>query len=176
MVNIRKATIEDAKGIATVHVTSWKETYKGIIKDEILSNLDNIERKTEDWKRGIQQNKPNHFIFVAENHLGEIIGFAVGGKNRSEQYDYESELYAIYILSSYKNQGIGNRLLQIITKELFQTAGFNSMLVWVLKDNPSRGFYERYLPQLIDTVYIERLEVEKVVYSWDYIGDILRYK
>lgn len=173
MVNIRKATIEDANGIASVHVTSWKETYKGIIKDEILSNLD-IEKRTEDWKCRIQQNKPNHFIYVAENNLGEIIGFAVGGKNRSEQYDYEGELYAIYILSFYKNQGVGNRLIQIIAEKLFQSAGFKSMLVWVLKDNPSRGFYERYFPKLIDTIYLDRLEVDEVAYGWDDIEDILR--
>lgn len=36
---IRKATINDAEGIAKVHVDSWRTTYKGIIPDEFLYNL-----------------------------------------------------------------------------------------------------------------------------------------
>jgi len=82
----------------------------------------------------------------------------------------------IYILSSYKNQGIGNRLFLTIAEELVQTAGFKSMLVWVLKDNPSRGFYELYFPKLIDTVYLERLKVDEVLYGWDDINKFLKSK
>ncbi|MFD3449314.1 GNAT family N-acetyltransferase [Microbacteriaceae bacterium 4G12] len=172
LVHIRKATMEDVKGIASVHVKSWKETYKGIVKDEVLRNLD-FEKKAKDWEHIILQNKPNHFIYVAENNQDEIVGFAVGGKNRSKQYEFEGELYAIYILTAYQKQGIGKRLFATIAEELFH-AGFQSMLIWVLQDNPSRSFYECYSPKLIDTAYLESLEVEEVAYGWDDIRHIIK--
>ncbi|MFK0522174.1 hypothetical protein ACINKY_08160 [Paenibacillus illinoisensis] len=39
MLHIREATINDAEGIAKVHVHSWRTTYKGIIPEEFLTNL-----------------------------------------------------------------------------------------------------------------------------------------
>lgn len=38
---IRKAKVEDAKGIATIVATAWQETYRGIVNDEYLDNLTN---------------------------------------------------------------------------------------------------------------------------------------
>ncbi len=37
--NIRKATFSDAKGIAKVHVDSWKSTYINIIPDEFFRDI-----------------------------------------------------------------------------------------------------------------------------------------
>lgn len=46
---IRKATIKDASAIAHVHVTSWHETYAGIIPDSYLARLD-VNQKQAMWK------------------------------------------------------------------------------------------------------------------------------
>jgi len=43
---IRKAKLDDATGIAKVHVDSWRTTYKGIIPDDFLNNL-SYEQRTE---------------------------------------------------------------------------------------------------------------------------------
>lgn len=34
---VRIATLNDAAGIAKVHVDSWRTTYKGIIQEEFLN-------------------------------------------------------------------------------------------------------------------------------------------
>jgi hypothetical protein len=34
---IRKAKLEDASGIASVHIESWKTTYKGIVSANYLN-------------------------------------------------------------------------------------------------------------------------------------------
>ena len=36
---IRRAKLDDAPGIAKVHVESWRTTYKGIIPNDFLNNL-----------------------------------------------------------------------------------------------------------------------------------------
>lgn len=78
---IRKARSEDAKGIAKVHIDSWRTTYRGIVPDTYLKAL-HYEEKEEIWKRAILTGS----VFIAENEEGQIVGFANGGKERSGQY------------------------------------------------------------------------------------------
>lgn len=77
---IRKAKLDDATGIAKVHVDSWKSTYKGIIPDDFLNNL-SYERRTELWKKNIA--KEDNHVVVAENNEGQIVGFADAWKRET---------------------------------------------------------------------------------------------
>lgn len=43
---IRRAKLDDAQGIAKVHVNSWRTTYKDIIPNDFLDNL-SVEQRTE---------------------------------------------------------------------------------------------------------------------------------
>ncbi len=74
---IRKATQQDASGIAKVHVDSWRTTYKNIVPDAFLDSL-NYENRTKLWK----QNVHKMIVFVAEMDDGEIVGFSTGGQER----------------------------------------------------------------------------------------------
>jgi L-amino acid N-acyltransferase YncA len=95
---IRAAHLEDAPGIAHVHVDSWRTTYKGIMPDKTLANL-SYEQRTQQWVTRLSKPHRETFIPVAED--GQIVGFVSGGPVRSEQEAlYKSELYAIYILST----------------------------------------------------------------------------
>jgi hypothetical protein len=48
--NIREAVIEDARGMAEVHVKSWQETYENIIEESYLSKL-KVDDRYELWKK-----------------------------------------------------------------------------------------------------------------------------
>lgn len=39
LIKIRKAELTDTKGIAKVHVDSWRTTYTNIVPEEYLRNL-----------------------------------------------------------------------------------------------------------------------------------------
>ena len=41
---VRLAHVDDAAGIADVHVRSWQEAYAGIVPDSYLTGLDAHER------------------------------------------------------------------------------------------------------------------------------------
>ena len=69
---IRTAQIADAEGIAGVHVDAWRETYRGIVPDEILNQL-SYERRAQQWKRSIAER--HQCLFVAED-AGRIAGIA----------------------------------------------------------------------------------------------------
>jgi hypothetical protein len=60
---VRKAKVEDAFAIASVHVRSWQVAYRGQMPDEFLDGLD-VEKRTSMW-RELTQN-PDKIIFVAE--------------------------------------------------------------------------------------------------------------
>lgn len=94
LIKIRNAVLADSKGIAEVHVDSWKTTYAHIVPDEYLNNL-TYESREQLWVHNI----PNGGVYVAENDEGEIVGFSSGGKERSGKYSrFDGELYAIYII------------------------------------------------------------------------------
>lgn len=137
MTEIRKATIDDAPGIAHVHVATWRSAYKGLMPDEVLDGL-SVEQRTERW-RGTIPYEPV-ITFVAERD-GRIVGFASGGQARHDDSGAVSELYTIYVLAEVAGQGIGTQLLTA-TEEWLHDRGFTSAVLWVLASNtPSRKFY-----------------------------------
>ncbi|WP_404430830.1 GNAT family N-acetyltransferase [Sutcliffiella horikoshii] len=168
-IKIRKAILSDKKGIAKVHVESWKTTYANIVPDEYLNNL-TYESREQIWINSI----PNGGVYVAENNEGEIVGFSSGGKERSGKYDgFDGELYAIYILKKYQGQGIGKALIQPTIDELIGM-GLNTMLVLVLKDNVSRLFYEALGGKKIDELEVQMAgkKLTEVVYGWENVKDV----
>ncbi|MBD2449760.1 GNAT family N-acetyltransferase [Nostoc sp. FACHB-152] len=80
-------------------------------------------------------------FYIVENETGQIVGFASGGRERTGKYLNCGELYAIYILQTYQRQGLGYRLMTQVATKLVKL-GINSMLVWVLADNPACQFYQ----------------------------------
>lgn len=167
---IRLAVLSDAKGIAKVHVDSWRSTYATIIPDEYLNGL-SYERREKLWEDNMSKSR----VYVAENEKGEIVGFSVGGKERSEKYkDFTGELYAIYILKEYQGQGIGKMLIKSVIDDLIKSDIY-SMIVLVLEQNSSRYFYEAIGGKQIDLLEVKMAgqKLNEIVYGWDDIRSLL---
>ncbi|HYT27958.1 MAG TPA: GNAT family N-acetyltransferase [Ktedonobacteraceae bacterium] len=113
MVTIREARIEDAPGIAKVHVDSWRTTYAGIVPPQHLANL-SYDRREQIWKDILKNNAS--YIYVAVTDSGQIIGFVSGGPERQRDPVYKGELYAIYLLQEYQGKGIGRRLVRVFAE------------------------------------------------------------
>jgi L-amino acid N-acyltransferase YncA len=171
-VRIREANSADAPAIARVHVDSWRTTYRGIVPDDHLAKL-SYESRTNFWMRILSDPESRAYHYVAEDELGQIVGIASGGPERSGDPMYAGELYGIYLLESHQRRGIGRGLLQAIVERLAE-AGLRSLVVWVLTDNRSRGFYEALGGELIrrGQTEIGGLALEKVAYGWSDTGKI----
>lgn len=166
---IRKATLADARGIARVHVDSWLATYTGIVPDAYLNQL-NYDARERLWNENLKADNN----YVAVNEDGEVIGFADGGRERTGKYAaFEGELYSIYILPHYQGQGIGVWLLGKVVDDV-REKGMNSLIVWVLADNRSRGFYEKLGGQEVDrkTITVSGKELIEVAYGWEDLDHI----
>ncbi len=173
-ITIQKAKPEDARGIAKVHIDSWRSTYKGIIADTTLNGL-SYERSERNWFDILSKPDNPNFIYLAETVDGEVVGFASGGLEREDDPVYKGEVYAIYLLQHVQGRGIGRRLMQASAKELLER-GISTMLIWVLTDNtPSRKFYEaiggKYLRE--KPIEIGGQQLTEVAYSWNDLQSLI---
>ncbi len=132
METIRAAQLEDAAGVARVHVDCWRTTYKGIFPDELLACL-SYEGREQSWQHILSD--PAQMTFVAEDEAGKIVGFVDGGPEREGDPVYRGELYAIYVLQEVHRRGLGRRLVKELARFLADRH-LSSMMLWVLASNP----------------------------------------
>src|SRR5712692_5946303 len=164
--SIREARCGDAAGIAQVHVDAWRTTYRGIVPDDHLANL-SVARHERFWAEVTCDATRAEFVYVAEDADNQIVGFASGGPERTGHAEYKGELYAIYLLAAYQQQGIGRRLSAAVAARLLRN-GFDTMLLWVLADNPSRRFYEALGGQVVmsQLITLGGVALAEVAYGW----------
>lgn len=169
MAAIRPATAADAEAIARVHVDSWRASYKDFLPADFLANL-SIERRAEQWRNALTVKAAANFIFVAEDTKTDVVGFVASGPERESKLGYSGEIYAIYLLQTNQGAGLGRELFQTAVSDLKQR-GFLSLHLWVLAENPSRGFYERMggLAVAEKKIEIGGVELNEVAYAWNEI-------
>lgn len=161
---VRKANVQDAPAIARIHVLSWQETYRGIIPQPYLDALD-IEARTEDWTTHFKnENAFEIFVGIID---GEICGIAAGSRTREPETGFDGEILLLYVLQIAKGRGLGRLLLQYVCQNLLKNGISNTML-WVLKDNPSRGFYEYFGGKEFSTktALVGGIELMEIAYGW----------
>lgn len=145
--NIRPAREGDEAGIAHLHVHSWQSTYRGIVPDETLCNLNEEDRRQQwaDAIEDIRKNPGKKVIFVALEDEA-IVGFVCGGTARKDKLvhkdHFDSELYAIYVESTAQNKGVGAELFRTF-KEWLIKHNFKNMFLWAFADNPFLYFYPK---------------------------------
>jgi GNAT superfamily N-acetyltransferase len=108
-------------------------------------------------------------VRVAVGDGEAILGFGSCGPNRSDRR-FAGEVFTLYVAPDWQNQGIGRRLLIALFRRLV-AVGRPSAIVWVLRDNPSRFFYERLGGRQVTykTLAFAGSAVEAVAYGW---GDL----
>ncbi|MFC0300668.1 GNAT family N-acetyltransferase [Virgibacillus soli] len=141
MYTIRQASYEDATAIANIHVRTWKNTYQDLIDEKDISNMTYENRKVL-WQTILQTQTEDRVTLVIHQNE-QIIGFISGGPERTKRFNYDAEIYTIYILDEHQKKGLGAQLLAAFSKKML-AFGHQSLLVWILKQNPSSRFYERY--------------------------------
>jgi len=181
-INFRKANISDLSGIVKVKVDTWKTAYQGIISESYLQSL-SYEDKEENWRQRLENPTPGVIIYVAETDQNEIVGFALATLEKCnpivailQAERYKSELCAIYVLEEFQHKKIGTILVKLVVKYL-KVKNIDSMITWVLKENPSRRFYEKLEGIFLgeQSVEIGGIKYIEVAYGWENIEFILSH-
>ena len=142
VIEVRKATVQDASAIAVVHVRSWQVAYRGHMPDEYLDGLD-VEKRVSMWRQLTQET--DQIVLVAENEEGDIVGFSLLGPSRDADTDANTaEVAAIYVHPEKWKQGIGRALLSESLDQV-RARKFDQLTLWVLEGNQrARSFYESF--------------------------------
>ena len=168
---IREATAADSPGIARVLVEGWQTTYARILPADFLASFTYDQH--EAGTRALLASLPSSSaVFVAVED-GAVVGVAVI-REVNEANEFASELDAIYVSPQMQRHGIGRRLVRRVVQWL-DDRGNRSMLVWVLRDNTYRRFYEDLGGELLNQHRDEELgaaTVTSVAYGWRDLGTL----
>lgn len=137
---VRLARTEDAAGIASIFVDSWRETYAGILPTRALATM-STDQQERYWSSTIRHANLRNPVFVASAADGQLFGFCSAGPNRDRVLPQEAEIYTLYVAPGHTGQGIGTALMQSAFQFLSR-AQCRSLVIWALSENPSRYFYE----------------------------------
>ena len=165
--NIRKAKSSDVRPVTKVHVESWKTTYKNIFPEDFLESI-SFDKRYKLWER-ILNSSGEELVYVLEVE-NKVIGFLSAGPAREKNFNYDAEIYALYLLKKYQNKGYGKKLLKESFKHI-KKEGYESIYLWVLKANPSVEFYKKMGGKKVKDSKIEIADnsYNEIAFAWDHL-------
>ncbi len=152
---IRPVTQKDIIGLSQVHRTSWLQTYKTLIPDEILDNF-SLFHFQRIWEKNLKSKTYKHLL---AEHNKELIGFI--SFSHSDVDTKTSEISSMYLDHSKIGFGFGKNLIKSAFKEL-NFLEFNRIVLWVVRENHHAiEFYKslKFKPMNIERK-IRRLGIE----------------
>lgn len=167
---IRNANINDCGILGLIHSESWKEAYKGIVPDSILDNMSaekSEKRFYNSFIDGLERN-----VIALEND--QAVGFMCLGECRDEDLDSSyGEIWGIYLLPLFWEQGIGTKLIQWGINDL-KNKGYNKISLWVLEENiNARKFYEKM--GFVHDGTVKELNFGKQLNEFRYVSDVYHH-
>jgi ribosomal protein S18 acetylase RimI-like enzyme len=171
MITLRRARLSDAAAIGAVHVAAWRSAYPGILPETYLAGL-SATRHARNYEASIAAGKT---VLVAAPDSGtpRVVGFATVGGARMDGLG-DGEIETLYVLDDFRDQGVGRRLIRAAAARL-ASAGCRSAYLWVLRDNPSRFFYQHIGGQEVARGHtrVAGVTLPQIAYSWDPIDRLL---
>lgn len=168
--SIRRATLEDAAALALVHETTWRETYSGLMSEQMLDAL-TADARTEAWRR-ILSGETGYLAttYIAERD-SEFVAFASCGEQRDPglaAQGYAGEFAAVYVLKTAQRCGVGTRLMKTMMQDLTKQ-GLTGFTLWMPRENiPARSLYEQLGGKRIGQREVAREQgtLVEVAYGW----------
>ena len=174
MAIIGRATVNNASDIAKVYVDTWRATYAGILPDRSLLGM-SYERQAAEWAWLIRNRSDVQPVIVASEPQYGVVGMTSVGLSRPSgrptggpyAESRIGEVFTLYVRPEHQDRGIGRLLLSAAFAALAER-DCGRAVIWVLRDNPSRYFYERLGGAMV-AERRERIggrEVDEVAYGW----------
>ncbi|HJS84467.1 MAG TPA: GNAT family N-acetyltransferase [Acetobacteraceae bacterium] len=182
MIAVRRARPADAPGIGAVHVAAWQSAYPGILPSDFLARM-SVARQAAHYEATIRAGGGVHVAMasgldVPEGAMPRLVGFATSGPARWSDVMgrrlADGEIETLYVLDDWHERGLGRRLVRAAAASLLE-AGCRTLFLWVLRDNPSRWFYERLGGRAVAdaTIMVGGRPVVQTAFVWDPIEKLL---
>ena len=139
-ITTRPITSSDARLLATMHVASWRDAYRGLLSDNYLDGGAAADRVSV-WTERMRDPDPACFGFVAELN-GEAIGFVF--LHGAHDVYWGTLLDNLHVLPGHKGRGVGRVLIEIAARETILRHPDERVYLWVFEQNSgARRFYAR---------------------------------
>jgi GNAT superfamily N-acetyltransferase len=136
---VRAGRAEDAAAIARVQVQSWRETYRGLMADQVLDDPDLPAVRERFWTTALTDERFSRNRIAVVEHDGELIGVAMSGPPENPDSPWARQLYVLYVLQRHHGSGAGAALLDAVVE------AHESAVLWVADPNPrAQAFYRKH--------------------------------
>jgi ribosomal protein S18 acetylase RimI-like enzyme len=140
-IKLRPAREGDAPAIATIHVTSWRDAYAGILDPDFLSGPIETER-LDLWVKRLRDPVPGQIVQVAENEEEAAIGFVCAFRNVDPVWG--SIIDNLHVVPRLRGHGVGDKLLRSMASLLESQGTVGGLHLWVFSSNTAAlRFYQR---------------------------------
>ena len=138
---VRHADLDDAAGIESVRIATWKACFRGIVSDAFLDSLTVTPSRIQRYRKVVQGAQRSALVVACAGP--EIIGMGVAEPWDDAAVDTGvGEIRALYVLPGWQGRGVGRALLDQLTAAL-RAHGYRTAVLWTLRDRQAtRRFYE----------------------------------
>ena len=136
---VRRPDLEDVPELARVIVRSWRETYRGVMRDEVLDDPGLVDQRVRFWTAVLTDERfADRGVALAERD-GAVVGLALAGPPTDGDSAWTAQLYVLYTLRAVHGTGVGAALLA----EVLDPAA--AAVLWVADRNPrAHAFYRKH--------------------------------
>ena len=148
---VRPAILDDAEGIAKVHVKGWQEAYVGQLPQHVLDRQ-SVPARMRMWSGLLQEPPATRWTFVAIDPAAGVVGFVGGVRAKPTAYGPAFKVPVLYVLQSHLRRGLGRKLMHALG-EAMARHGAGEVALWSLASNKAaRAFYEAIDGRLISVL------------------------
>ena len=168
MYTIRKAIIQDSRAIAEIQVDSYRTAYAPFFPQAYIEHF-TYEEQEQDWV-DLLTSETDDILLVATSTDKQVIGYVLTRARPDIFPGYDSEVIALHVRKSFQRQGIGLALLKEAVEKL-EEQGCKSVMLWTLKGNPVRKWYESLQGKIIGekSYQVDDWTIDEVAYGWEKI-------
>jgi ribosomal protein S18 acetylase RimI-like enzyme len=141
LLTVRPATLDDVFDVAEIQINGWRTTYRGVMPDSVLENLD-LLTSAAGWEAQLRRRSLSMNVVMAGLR---VVGFAAYGAPRDTDSEAQTEeLYALYIASDSQRMGAGSALLNGLLSAA-KERGTRKLTLWVAEGNQAAlSFYAKH--------------------------------
>jgi GNAT superfamily N-acetyltransferase len=169
-IEVRPATLRDAKAIAQVHTLAVQEAYRGLLPEDYLRALKPEERQAY-WREAIEYCEPQVMVALEGD---KVVGFVGYDRSRDpKSRPTTGEIWAIYAAPSHWQQGVGLALWDAARDGLLEE-GCTTATVWIplcneraLRFHETAGFKRELATaktSLVGGVRIEEIRLKRALH------------
>lgn len=138
---IRRVKDGDAKTLAYIQTTSWRNAFNHILDAETLNQYTKIENATTMYQQLLDKNVGNGYILEIN---GQAHCIAYWDKIRTNDIENCAELICIHSLPDNWGKGYGAMMMSQVLDDM-KKAGYDKAALWVFRENTRAiAFYERF--------------------------------